>query len=144
MPKKTELLLDNQLCFTLYSTSLMMTQAYKALLAPLGITYPQYLVLLTLLEKNGCSLKDIAARMGQKPGALTPVLKRMEADKLLVRERNYQDERAIKVTLTEKGAALESLAYEVRETMRSASGLNEIELVDLRNQLQKLKDNLAS
>ena len=74
------LLLDNQLCFSLYSTSLAMTQLYKPLLEPIGITYPQYLILLILWETDGLSLKSVADRLGQKSGALTPVIKRMEEE----------------------------------------------------------------
>ena len=98
--------LDRQLCFSLYSASLAMTQLYKPLLEPLGLTYPQYLIMLILWEHDGVSLKDIGAKLGQKSGALTPVLKRLEQDGRVERIRDEKDERALNIRLTEKGKAL--------------------------------------
>mgnify|MGYP002714915440 FL=1 len=75
-----ELLLDNQLCFALYSTSLMMTKTYKPLLQALGLTYPQYLAMLVLWENEGITVSEISARMLTDPGSLTPLLKRLESE----------------------------------------------------------------
>ena len=102
--------LDRQLCFSLYSASLAMTQLYKPLLEPLGLTYPQYLIMLILWEHDGVSLKDIGTKLGQKSGALTPVLKRLEQDGLVERVRDEKDERALNIRLTEKGKELRTEA----------------------------------
>ena len=75
-----ELMLDNQLCFALYSTSLMMTKTYKPLLQALGLTYPQYLAMLVLWENEGITVSEISARMLTDPGSLTPLLKRLESE----------------------------------------------------------------
>ena len=79
------LLLDNQLCFALYSTSLLMTKVYKPLLQELGLTYPQYLAMLVLWERDGITVGEISARLLTDPGSLTPLLKRLEAEGLLNR-----------------------------------------------------------
>nr|WP_319390182.1 MarR family transcriptional regulator [uncultured Cohaesibacter sp.] len=134
--------LDRQLCFSLYSTSLAMTQLYKPLLEPLGLTYPQYLIMLILWEKDGVSLKDIGARLGQKSGALTPVLKRLEQDGLVRRIRDEKDERALKISLTEKGAALRKPASEVGPCVAEACGMSIPELIELKEILEALRKNL--
>lgn len=135
------LLLDKQLCFALYSASLAVTQGYKPLLEPLGLTYPQYLVMLVLWETDGLGLKEVADRLGQKPGALTPVIKRMELDGLLTRVRSAQDERYIHIGLTEKGKSLQQSAREVNECIFECSGLSNDEVVELRDKLNSLKVN---
>ena len=135
------MLLDKQLCFSLYSASLAVTQGYKPLLEPLGLTYPQYLVMLVLWETDGLGLKEVADRLGQKPGALTPVIKRMELDGLLTRVRSVQDERYIQIGLTEKGKSLQQRAREVNECIFECSGLSSDELIELRDKLNKLKVN---
>ena len=92
-----ELMLDNQLCFALYSTSLMMTKTYKPLLQALGLTYPQYLAMLVLWENEGITVSEISARMLTDPGSLTPLLKRLESEGLLQRQRSSQDERVVQM-----------------------------------------------
>src|SRR5438876_7144972 len=94
------LALDNQLCFSLYSTSLAMTKLYKPLLAPLGLTYPQYLVLLVLWETDAISVNELGARLFLDSGTLTPLLKRMQTAGWLARTRDAADERRVIVTLT--------------------------------------------
>ena len=105
-----ELLLDNQLCFALYSTSLMMTKTYKPLLQTLGLTYPQYLAMLVLWENEGITVSEISARMLTDPGSLTPLLKRLESEGLLQRRRSSEDERVVQLYLTDKGRALHEQA----------------------------------
>src|SRR5947207_4811577 len=85
--------LDNQLCFALYSASLAMTKVYKPLLAPLGLTYPQYLVMLALWEHDGQSVSELGHKLALDSGTLTPLLKRLEAQGQLSRERDVEDER---------------------------------------------------
>ena len=135
--------LDRQLCFALYSASLAMTQIYKPLLKPLGLTYPQYLIMLILWEKDGRTLKEIGAQLGQKSGALTPVLKRMEQDGLLERVRDEGDERALNIRLTESGWALRAKAANVGNSVLGACSVSIEGLVDLHTQLVQLRDNLT-
>lgn len=93
----------------------MITQRYKPLLGRLNMTYPQYLVLLILWEKDGINLKTICDRLGQKPGALTPVIKRLEMAGYLARNQSTDDERSIVITLTPNGIALESAAKAIHK-----------------------------
>ncbi|WP_319411080.1 MarR family transcriptional regulator [uncultured Cohaesibacter sp.] len=136
--------LDRQLCFSLYSASLAMTQLYKPLLAPLGLTYPQYLIMLILWEHDGVSLKDIGGRLGQKSGALTPVLKRLEQDGLVQRIRDEKDERALNIKLTEQGEALRKEAAKVGPCVAEACGMPIPELVALKAKLEELRTNLLA
>src|SRR6187431_2340286 len=89
------LLLDNQLCFALYSASLAMTRLYKPLLAELGLTYPQYLAMLVLWERDGLMVSELGERLGLDSGTLTPLLKRLEALELVARIRAVEDERRV-------------------------------------------------
>ncbi|WP_183380286.1 MULTISPECIES: MarR family winged helix-turn-helix transcriptional regulator [unclassified Herbaspirillum] len=100
------LLLDNQLCFAMYSTSLAMTKLYKKLLKPLDMTYPQYLVMMVLWEKDEVTVSELGTRLFLDSGTLTPLLKRMEVMGLLARSRDVSDERRVLVSLTEQGRDL--------------------------------------
>jgi DNA-binding MarR family transcriptional regulator len=135
--------LDNQLCFALYSSSLMMTKLYKPVLAPLGVTYPQYLVLLVLWETDGIGVGELGTRLFLDSGTLTPLLKRMEAAGLLVRERAREDERRVIVTLTNAGRALRRQAEHVPLEVGCATGCKLSELTQLTAQLQTLRSNVA-
>lgn len=134
--------LDNQVCFALYACSLAMTQQYKPLLQPLGLTYPQYLVMLVLWEEDGVTLRHVATRLMQKSGSLTPVLKRLEAEGLLNRVRDPGDERSLSLRLTPRGRQLEVEALKVNQCIAACSGLSAQELVTLRRTLQRLLKNL--
>jgi DNA-binding MarR family transcriptional regulator len=144
-PKKRPdpLLLDEQLCFALYSTSLAMTKAYKPLLENLGLTYPQYLVLLTLWEKDGIPLRELAERLHQDSGALTPVVKRLEADGHVRRARDPSDERNLAIQLTESGRALRQRAKRVNAAIAMACGLDGEEAAKLRQTLRALRASLT-
>ncbi|WP_443115579.1 MarR family winged helix-turn-helix transcriptional regulator [Herbaspirillum seropedicae] len=107
------LLLDHQLCFAMYSASLAMTKAYKKLLAPLDITYPQYLVMMVLWEQDQVTVSELGGRLFLDSGTLTPLLKRMEAMGLLHRMRDAEDERRVLVSLTPAGRALREKARTV-------------------------------
>ncbi|WP_462380258.1 MarR family winged helix-turn-helix transcriptional regulator [Pseudomonas sp. Marseille-QA0892] len=137
-----KLLLDQQLCFALYSTSLAMTKLYKPLLAEIGLTYPQYLVMLTLWERDGILLKTLADRLHQDSGALTPVLKRLEAEGYLVRRRGASDERSLSLELTDAGRALQQKALHVNQAVGSACGLDDSEMSELRARLTALRKRL--
>ena len=108
-----ELLLDNQICFRLYSAARLVTQAYTPMLKALGITYPQYLVLLVLWEKDGQPVNNIAQRLLLETNTVTPLLQRMEKEGILSRKKGDLDKRQHLVHLTDKGKQLEKKAYEL-------------------------------
>ena len=134
--------LDNQLCFALYSTSLAMTQMYKELLQPVGLTYPQYTIMLILWEQDGVALKHIAERLGQKSGSLTPVIKRMESDGLIQRVRGKEDDRTLSIELTGKGRKLRQKCLKINQCIVEACDLPLTNLADLRDNLKRLRQNL--
>ena len=112
--------LENQLCFRLYTASRLLTQAYHPLLSEHGITYPQYLVLLVLWEKDAQPVNDIAKRLMLETNTVTPLLKRMEAQGLLTRSKGREDARQMIVKLTGKGRDLQALLTDVPETVGGA------------------------
>lgn len=138
----SDLLLDNQLCFALYSTSLLMTKVYKPLLKKLGLTYPQYLAMLVLWEDDGITVGTISARLLTDPGSLTPLLKRLEADNLIKRTRSNTDERIVHLYLTEKGHLLREQARGVPGCIIGASEQSVDQLMSLKEQLVALRNNL--
>ena len=112
--------LDNQLCFRLYTASRLITQAYHPLLAEFGLTYPQYLVLLVLWEKDAQPVNDIARRLMLETNTVTPLLKRMEAEGILTRTQGKKDARQMIVRLTRKGRDLQDMLMNVPETVGRA------------------------
>lgn len=134
--------LDNQLCFALYSASLAMTRLYKPLLEPLGLTYPQYLALLVLWERDGLAVNELGERLFLDSGTLTPLLKRMEAAGWLSRGRASDDERRVLVTLTADGRALKRRAQGVPRELAAATGCSADELVALTRRLRQLRTQL--
>jgi len=134
--------LDQQLCFALYSASLAMTKAYKPLLEPLGLTYPQYLALLLLWERDAQTVGELGDRLFLDSGTLTPLLKRMEAAGWVVRERAADDERRVIVSLTPAGRDLRRRARAVPRQLAQATGCSAEELVDLTARLQQLRGRL--
>ena len=135
--------LDNQLCFALYSASLAMTKLYKPLLAPLGLTYPQYLVMLVLWEHASMSVSELGDRLYLDSGTLTPLLKRMEASGFLQRKRSSQDERRVDITLTPTGLKLKARAAKVFACVIRATGRPVSELVELTAQVRSLRAQLS-
>lgn len=138
------LLLDNQLCFALYSASLAMTKLYKPLLEKLGLTYPQYLVMLVLWEQGSASVSELGERLYLDSGTLTPLLKRMEAAEWLVRTRSAQDERRVEITLTAAGRRLKGAAAGVPACVLEAADCTVAELVALTQQVQGLRARLGN
>ncbi len=137
-----DLRLDRQLCFAVYSASHAFTRFYKPLLAELGVTYPQYLALLTLWEEDSLSVTAIGDRLLLDSGTLTPVLKRLEALGLVSRTRSTTDERQVIVRLTEQGAAMRHVAEGFPTRILDASECSEEELDSLRQALLGLRKNL--
>jgi DNA-binding MarR family transcriptional regulator len=138
------LLLDNQLCFALYSTSLAMSRVYQPLLGALGITYPQYLALLVLWERDGLSVSELGERLFLDSGTLTPLLKRLEAAGLVSRLRAVDDERRVHITLTPAGRALKEQAAGIPGCILSATHCPVPELVSLTRQVQALRRQLLA
>lgn len=143
--KKYDLLkLDNQLCFALYAATSAMTRTYMSRLRPLGITYPQYLVLLVLWEQDGVSVSEIGERLKLGTGTLTPLIKRLEAQKILERERDDKDERVVRVWLTPQGVKLRDDALEARLFVACSLGMKEKEILALRSELIDMIDQLET
>ncbi|PAK14359.1 MarR family winged helix-turn-helix transcriptional regulator [Burkholderia ubonensis] len=136
--------LDEQLCFALYSTSHAMTKAYKPLLDKLSLTYPQYLAMLVLWERDDIAVKDIAARLDLDPATVTPLLKRLEALGYVERVRSAADERVVNVRLTADGRALKEKARSVPADLFCAMQQTPEFLVRLRTDLKQLRDALAA
>ncbi|WDG52106.1 MULTISPECIES: MarR family winged helix-turn-helix transcriptional regulator [Pseudomonas] len=140
--KCDDLLLDNQLCFALHSTSLLMTKVYKPLLQELGLTYPQYLAMMVLWEQDGLTVGEISSRLLTDPGSLTPLLKRLEAEGLLSRTRSREDERVVIIELTEQGRALYDRARGIPQCILGSSGLTLEQLRKLQADLLNLRGHL--
>jgi DNA-binding MarR family transcriptional regulator len=136
--------LRRQVCFALYSASRAATAVYRPLLDSLGLTYPQYLVLLVLWERDGATVRDLGEELELDSGTLSPLLKRMEAAGLLSRQRSSTDERRVEVRLTDTGAALQQQAEGVPRQLADAAGLTEAELNELRAALIRLTAALRS
>jgi MarR family transcriptional regulator, organic hydroperoxide resistance regulator len=136
------LLLGNQLCFAVYSTAHAFNRFYKPLLDRLGLTYPQYLVMLVLWEQDGVSVKEIGDRLFLDSGTLTPLLKRMEMAGLVKRTRSSQDERQVIVALTPQGEGLKEKARNLPLSILAASRCSVAELVALKNEVEALRDKL--
>ncbi len=141
-----QLKLDNQLCFPFYAVSRLITRAYQPYLDELGITYPQYLVLLVLWEKNGITVSEISQRLILNTNTITPLLKRLEVLGILNRQRATDDERKVIVSLTEKGQAMKNEAADIPFKLTqglNSEVLNAEELIDLRDKLQLIIQSIT-
>jgi len=136
------LLLGNQLCFAIYSTAHAFNRVYKPLLKRLGLTYPQYLVMLVLWEGDDLPVKDIGERLFLDSGTLTPLLKRLEGAELINRTRGTEDERQVLIALTPRGQALREKARAVPQAILAASACSLTELSVMKNELVALRDRL--
>ncbi len=142
--------LDQQLCFALYNASRAMIRAYAPLLEPLGLTYPQYLVLLVLWQEDGLPVKQLGDRLGLDSGTLTPLLKRLEKGGIVERTRDRDDQRVVHIALTAEGRALRSKAKKIPIEAAClagydvGSGRSLAALVKLREELTALTERLTS
>jgi MarR family transcriptional regulator, organic hydroperoxide resistance regulator len=130
--------LDRQVCFPLYAPSNMLTRLYRAVLAELDLTYPQYLVLLVLWEQCPQTVGSLGDRLYLDSGTLTPPLKRMEVAGLITRTRDFEDERRVLIGLTPKGRDLRVAARKVPETLAAGLNINKDEILELRDQVKAL------
>ncbi|RZA33761.1 MAG: MarR family transcriptional regulator [Lysobacteraceae bacterium] len=135
--------LDQQLCFSLYSTSLAMSKVYRKLLKKMGVTYSQYLVLMVLWEQDEQTVSGIGERLLLDSATLTPLLKRMEQADLVRRERATGDERQVIVSLTEHGSGLRKEAVAFQPQLLCATGCALPDVVALKQQLDALRENLG-
>ncbi len=145
MSKSAELYLKNQLCFPLYVASRLTTKLYAPYLKQLDITYPQYLVLLVLWEESTQSVKQIGKKLFLESNTLTPLLKRLEQKKMITRQRDKNDERAVLISLTEIGEKLQEKALhipiEIADTLQKFD-VNDNEIQNFKYTLLKLVENL--
>jgi len=142
-----QLKLENQLCFPIYALSRLIIREYKPLLDDLNLTYPQYLVLLLLWETDGLAVNDITEKLVLNTNTVTPLLKRMEVQGLITRQRSDEDERRVIVTLTPQGLALRDKAATIPERLVSSLSSNTMSVDDLNHmvsQIYKLIDHLSN
>ncbi len=143
-PQPSDLLLDRQLCFPLYAASRLVTRLYQPLLAPLGLTYPQYLVLMVLWEESPATVTRIGERTLLASSTLTPLLKRLEALGLVARRRAQDDERVVRVELTAAGRALRDRCVSIPTQLFERLGWTVEEAGALKRQLDRLVGELAA
>jgi len=136
--------LDQQLCFSVYSASMAIGRAYKPMLDQLGLTYPQYLVLHALWEEDGRTVGAIADRLALESSTVTPLVKRLEAAGLVIRQRNPADERQVMVRLTDAGHAIRNRCGCLGEALFERSGMGEPQIIALNRQVQALRDALSA
>ncbi len=136
--------INQQMCFALYSASLSMTKVYKPLLTSLNLTYPQYLVLLVLWQQDKITVNALADQLFLDSGTLTPLLKRLEKNGYIGRQRDTDDERRVIVTLTETGRNLETLSKYINKKVTCKTGCTSPEINSLNEQLISLRTSLIS
>lgn len=134
--------LDHQLCFALYSSAHALNRAYKPVLKALDLTYPQYLAMIVLWERDGVTVKEIGDRLHLDSGTLTPLLKRLEAMGLVTRTRDTADERQVRIQLTDKGVSMRETARAVPKAILRAMGQPMADLTKLKAELVRLRDQL--
>ncbi|MEN0023709.1 MarR family transcriptional regulator [Microbacterium sp. LS_15] len=127
--------LENQLCFALVTAARNVVAIYRPILEPLGLTHPQYLVMLALWERAPRSLNDLASDLALEPASASPLVKRLEADGLIARLRSAEDERRLDITLTDAGRALRERALDVPRQVMEAVGMDAAGIADLRDGL---------
>jgi MarR family transcriptional regulator, organic hydroperoxide resistance regulator len=143
-PSAIDLLLDNQLCFALYAASLAMTKTYRPLLAPLGLTYPQYVVMLALWQHGELTAGALAQAVALDAGTLVPLVRKLVAQGLLDRRRSDVDERVVLITLTPAGRALKRRAQAVHDQIACSTQCSPTELTALTAALQALRSALSA
>ena len=143
-PTPNQLLLDQQLCFALYAASRSVTSLYRPLLEPLGLTYPQYLVMLVLWEQDGLTVRELGQRLQLDSGTLTPLLKRLQVAELVTRQRRQQDEREVDIRLTDTGLALREKASGIPECLAQCMQLPIEQVQSLRDELSDSPDRSNS
>lgn len=134
--------LDDQLCFALYAASRAVTARYRPMLDKIGLTYPQYLVMMLLWETDHQTVGQLGSRLALDSGTLSPLLKRLTAAGLVTRHRRAEDERSVSIALTEKGRALKADAYRISEEMIGAIAFDTAEFAELKDRLRLVIDRV--
>jgi MarR family transcriptional regulator, organic hydroperoxide resistance regulator len=135
--------LDDQLCFALYAASRAVTARYRPMLEELGLTYPQYLVMMLLWEQDNQTVGQLGSRLALDSGTLSPLLKRLTAAGLVSRHRRVEDERSVSIALTDAGRALQERSYRISEEMIAAIGFDVSEFDDLKQRLRQLTERVS-
>jgi DNA-binding MarR family transcriptional regulator len=138
------LLLENQICFPLYSAANALIRAYKPFLDQLDLTYSQYLVMLVLWQHSAVTVKELGRQLGLDSGTLTPLLKRLESKGLVLRKRSTKDERARIISLTRQGKSLEQQAANIPSDLFCKTGLTPAQAKQLKVLCQQLQATLAN
>jgi len=138
------LLLENQLCFALVTAARNVVAIYRPILEPLGLTHPQYLVMLALWERSPRTLNDLAADLALEPATASPLVKRLEKEGLVARQRSADDERRLDITLTEAGSALRDRALDVPRQVMAAVGMDAGEVAALRDGVARFAGRTTS
>jgi DNA-binding MarR family transcriptional regulator len=134
--------LDDQLCFALYAASRAVTARYRPMLDEIGLTYPQFLVMMLLWESDHQTVGQLGSRLALDSGTLSPLLKRLTAAGLVTRHRRVEDERSVSIALTDEGRALREHAFHISESMIGAIGFDKSEFQDLMQQLRLLTERV--
>ena len=135
--------LDNQLCFAFYTCSREMMKLYRPLLSPLGLTYTQYITLLSLWEQDGVTVKELGSKLFLDSGTLTPLLKKLENMNLITRKRDKADERNVLITLTDRGRELQEQAAEVPLKLYGDTGVTKEDIAILHKHIQSFLSKIA-
>ncbi|MEL7349000.1 MAG: MarR family transcriptional regulator [Pseudomonadota bacterium] len=143
MSAPAKLRLDDQLCFSLYAATNAIVRSYRPMLAEIGLTYPQYLLMLVLWQDGGRTVRELADRLKLSPSAVTPLVDRLEVAALVLRRRDERDRRVVHVELTEEGRQLEAEAAAVQHRVACDTGLGEAGLAQMRDELLALAERLS-
>jgi DNA-binding MarR family transcriptional regulator len=135
------LYLNNQLCFALYSATHAVTRSYREHLSELGLTYPQYLVMLVLWQHQNQHVKELADKLNLDLSTITPIIKRLENAGLITRERSNQNERTVVVSLTKRGSEIQAQTSQIQQNVSCETGLTDLEYIELREKLTHMLDN---
>ncbi len=134
--------LTDFMCFTIYSANLAYSRVYKPVLEQLGVTYPQYVTIIALWEEDNQTVKGLSEKLFLEPSTLTPMLQRLEAMGYLTRARDTEDERVVRVNLTDAGRRLRERGFDFRERLVNVSGLQPDDFRELQKAVARLRDNL--
>jgi MarR family transcriptional regulator, organic hydroperoxide resistance regulator len=138
------LYLNNQLCFALYSATHAVTRSYREHLSELGLTYPQYLVMLVLWQHQNQHVKELADKLDLDSSTLTPILKRLENAKLITRTRDNNNERTVVISLTTLGSEIQAQTSRIQQQVSCETGLTELEYIDLKEKLAHMLNNFKT
>ena len=142
MSQFENLKLKNQLCFALYAATNAITRAYRSRLSHIGLTYPQYLVMMVLWETDGITVKTIAEHLHLDSPTITPLLKRLESCGFVSRQRNVKDERVVNVFLTDTGRGIQARVADMQKGVACQTGMQETQFIELRSTLHELVDSI--